>query len=31
MFATLCSKPAATNAVMGNNTHKILSVLVRAL
>ena len=31
MFATLCSKPAATKAVMGNTIAMILSVVVRAL
>ena len=30
MFATLCSKPAATNALIGNRIAKILSVVVRA-
>jgi len=31
MFATLCSKPAATNAAIGGTTARIRSVVVRAL
>jgi len=31
MFATLCSKPAATNAVIGGTIARILSAVVRAL
>jgi hypothetical protein len=31
MFATLCSKPAATNAAIGGTIARIRSVVVRAL
>ena len=31
MFATLCSKPAATKAVIGGMIARILSAVVRAL